>query len=94
MANRTETFRLTPGALSEGLTAAGLSLKEFCHLFDLNYDTAKRWTRHPDHPRACEPPYWVTPVLAACRAESFLIMAREIRAMESAEQAEGVSDAA
>lgn len=84
MSNRIQLDRMHPTAISLALERAGVSLWEFCSLFDLNYDTAKKWLRPIDHAQSLEPPYWVTPVLSAMAdggiGARFLDMATRARA--------------
>lgn len=88
MSNRVELERLKPDDISANLTDADISLWEFCGLFNLNYDTAKRWLLPVDHKRAMDPPYWVGPVLAMLATrhygEAFLDIARHMRAKAGA----------
>ncbi len=92
MSNRPDLIRLAPESLSEGLERAGLSLAEFCRLFDLNYDNARRWLVPEGHKRSLEPPYWVTPVLASLVnhqvGPGVLAIAQRCRAESLAQEAE------
>ena len=72
--------RLDQQALSRALTEAGMTLREFCLTFDVRYETGRRWLAADTAGRAMHPPYWVTPMLEACRDPEFKARAKAMRA--------------
>lgn len=63
MANTVDHHRLNPGAIGRELELLGLSPWDFAALWGVNRQTIQRWLLHEDHPRALEPPYWLTVAL-------------------------------
>lgn len=64
MARTFDHERLTAAEFSAGLDQAGLSPTDFERLTGASRNSVAAWLRPEDHPRAQEPPFWVTSWLA------------------------------
>lgn len=64
MARRFDHYRLSAEDLSSALSEAGLQPVEFERLTGVSRTGLASWLLPEDHPKAQEPPFWVTTWLA------------------------------
>jgi hypothetical protein len=64
MARTFDHERLTAAEFSAGLDQAGLTPTGFEFLTGVSRNSVAAWLKPEDHPRAQEPPFWVTSWLA------------------------------
>jgi hypothetical protein len=60
MARTFDHHRLTADEFAAGLDQAGLTAEEFQRLTGASRNAVRSWLFAEDHPRAQEPPFWVT----------------------------------
>jgi hypothetical protein len=60
MARKIDHQRLTAEAFCAELSACNLSVDEFRRLTGASWNSVRSWMLPEDHPKAQEPPFWVT----------------------------------
>lgn len=80
MARRFDHYRLSAEDLSSALTEAGLQPVEFERLTGVSATAMKQWLLPEDHPKAQEPPFWVTTWLALYRLPGAADLAEQLAA--------------
>lgn len=78
MANTVRHYRLPPEAIARRLQDLGITPWQFAAQWEVKRETVNRWLLDVDHPKALDPPFWVTIALELLRLPGAAERVREI----------------